>query len=119
MAEEAEANEETTAEEPAERRNGSGPGFILGVLLGGIAGAAAATLLAPSGAEESRQPTEPASPFAEGAPETPVDRVRAFLARVRTRVQEASEEGRLAVSETEERSKARYAELTRQTPPPN
>ena len=124
---EQEAAEQVAAEEaPAEqeeKRNGSGPGFILGVVVGALAGAAAATLFAPATGEELHQGMgEEAGPFprreegetgAEGSePATAVARMRAIVARVRSRVREASVEGHEAVSEAEEQYRARYSELT-------
>ena len=120
------------AQELSEERKGSGRGFVFGITLGALAGAAAATLLAPATGEEIRQRiTDEASPMLghpeaagpgegglEGAqPGTPVERIRAVLARVRSRVQEASEEGRLATQEAVEESRTRYAELTHQEEP--
>lgn len=120
------------AAESSEERKSSGRGFAFGITLGALAGAAAATLFAPATGEETRQrftdevsPT-PGHPDAagpgEGSPEgaqpgTPVERIRAVLARVRSRVQEASEEGRVATQEAVEGSRARYAELTNQEEP--
>ena len=115
------------AQESSEERKGSGHGFAFGITLGALAGAAAATLFAPATGEEIRQRITdeaslmPGHPEAagpgegglEGAPPgTPVERIRAVLARVRSRVQEASEEGRLATQEAVEGGRARYAELT-------
>ncbi len=112
----------------SEERKGSGRGFVFGITLGALAGAAAATLFAPATGEEIRQRfTDEASPRMghpegegglEGAqPGTPVERIRAVLTRVRSRVQEASEEGRLATQEAVEESRSRYAELTHQEEP--
>jgi hypothetical protein len=123
----------------------SGPGFILGIVFGALAGAVAATLFAPPGPEEEAAPETEApepqvehelGPFgathveappahltaageaapAEAAPslesEDPLERVRAMLARVRSRVDEARAEGRLARQETEADLEARYEQLT-------
>lgn len=111
MAEESTAIEEETPSASAEERKGSGPGFILGVVLGMLAGAAAATLFAPSTGEELRY----RAAEAEGAPAgTTVERIRSVLDRVRARVQEASEEAQAAAREIEAQQRARYAELTGQ-----
>ena len=115
-------------EEAPEERKGSGRGFAFGITLGALAGAAAATLFAPATGEEIRQrftddaSLMPGHPEGEsalegGQPGTPVERIRAVLARVRSRVQEASEEGRLATEEAVAGSHARYAELTHQEEP--
>lgn len=111
------AEEMSTAEE---KRNGHGPGFILGLVVGALTGAAAATLFAPPAGGEDRfgeaaGPAEDtaAASLAEGPP---IERVRALLARVRSRVQEAAVEGREAAQEVEQRQRARYAELTREPP---
>ena len=129
MTEEDVSTQEESVFAEQEERSGSGPGFILGVIVGVIAGAAAATLFAPTSGEQVRQyMVEMASPGAgrseppgsdEGAaqdaePEAPVDRMRAMLARVRARVQEATEEGQQAAQEAEEQGRARYEELTHQ-----
>ncbi len=120
------------AQESSEEREGSGRGFVLGITLGALAGAAAATLFAPATGEEIRHRfTDEASPTLGhpeaagpgeggpegGQPETPVERIRAVLTRVRSRVQEASEEGRMATQEAVEGSRARYVELTNQEEP--
>ncbi len=121
MAEETATIEEETVEELEQERNGSGPGFILGVMLGALAGAAAATLFTPATGEEFRHRiSEEAAPLlkheeggtADGT--TPITRVRAMLTRVRSRVQEASEQARDAAEESEAGSRARYAELIHQ-----
>lgn len=148
-------SDETTMQELVEQalepegRGGSGPGFILGIVFGALAGAAAATLFAPPGpqdeAEEQRveeprvehetgpfgathieeMPAPPAHLTAEApAPaaatatppslesEDPLERVRAMLARVRSRVDDARAEGRLAQSAEEAEMQARYERLT-------
>ncbi len=128
---------DTDREEKTAKKRGSGPGFILGVMLGTLAGAAAATLFAPATGEELEQELagqplagerppaglgfeaeRPASMLTQ-APEahTPVNRVRAVLTRVRSRVNQAAEEGRQASQEAEEASRARYAELTQREGP--
>ena len=129
MVDETRAEEdETFAPEESEGKssNRRGPGFIRGVLLGLIAGAGAAKLLAPAAGKELRDrfaaETTPVRGYGsdpEVAPgadagATPVDRIRTLLAQVRARVQEAKREAALASREAEELSHARYAELTRQ-----
>lgn len=125
--------EEIIAEETlaalVEERNGSGHGFVLGIMVGILAGAAAATLFAPTSGEEMRQRiADEASPILghseqpgsnesasqDSEPENPVDRMRSMLARVRTRVQEATEEGQQAAQEAEAQGQAQYEELTHQ-----
>ena len=144
-------SEETSLQELAEQalepegHHGSGPGFILGIVFGALAGAAAATLFAPPGPEDEAEgeAAEPrveheAGPFgatehepmqappshltteapapvtatAPSEPEDPLERVRAMLARVRSRVDDARAEGRLAQSEEEAEMRARYERLT-------
>ena len=124
MAEEEEVitEEEATASEASKERRRHGPGFILGIVLGALAGAAAATLFAPPSGEDTQQRLgEEASPFpsaGEGAqPATPTEGFRAMLARMRARVQEAREEGRLAGQEAEAKLRSRYGELTHQENP--
>ena len=65
MAEEEEViTEEATVSEASKERRRHGPGFILGIVLGALAGAAAATLFAPPTVEETQQRLgEEASPF--------------------------------------------------------
>lgn len=121
--------EEIIAEESlaamVEEHNGSGHGFVLGIMVGVIAGAAAATLFAPTSGEEMRQRiADEASPIRghseqagsdeAATQESPVDRMRSMLARVRTRVQEATEEGQQAAQEAEAEGQAHYEELTHQ-----
>ena len=129
MIDETETEEDETfapEESEGESRSGRGPGFIRGVLFGLIAGAGAATLLAPTAGKELRDriaaETTPvrgygsdpdAAPGAD-AERTPVDRIRALLAQVRARVLEAKRAAAVASREAEELSHARYAELTRQ-----
>ncbi len=130
IVDETEAEEDETfapEESEEESHSGHGPGFIRGVVFGLIAGAGAATLLAPTTGRELRDrigaETTPvrgygsdpdAAPDADAGGVTPVDRIRALLAQVRARVQEAKREAALASREAEELSHARYAELTRQ-----
>ena len=105
--EQADGVDETPSVGP-ERRNGRGPGLLLGILVGLIAGAAAAALLG-HGADE-----EPESEAGLGEPESPAAGLRSALARVRSRVREASKEAQEAAREVEERYRARYEELTGQ-----
>lgn len=122
MDEEATAVEEETAESEG-GRNGRGPGFVIGVVLGTLAGAAAATLFAPAagdeleaGAQEPFTPRGDESDEPAGADgsqaEAPVERVRALLNRVRSRVHEAREEGRDAAQAAEAERKAHFEQLT-------
>ncbi len=125
MAETSAATEEEMTPVPVEERNGAGPGFILGMVLGTLAGAAAATLFAPSTGEEFRhRVTEEAAPVLKGEGGgggtqvgATMERIRGALSRIRSRVQEASEEAREAARATEEHSRARYEELTSQEEP--
>ncbi|MDZ4279115.1 MAG: hypothetical protein U1B78_08250 [Dehalococcoidia bacterium] len=124
MDEEPTVAEETDAEETeeelaeAEDARSSGPGFILGIALGTLAGAAAAALFAPATGEELRwRAAEETAPEVEPEGSEPADRARAILSRVRARVREASLEAKEAAREAEERGRARYEELTgRQQP---
>ena len=110
------------------RRKGRGPGFIMGTLVGAMAGAVAAILLSPPNREESMTQVS-ATPEAEAAPaERPpaymtasedesLARVRVMLERVRSRMREAGEAGRDAAQEQEHAMGARYAELTQRDRP--
>lgn len=131
MAEKSPAIEEEATFEPEEAESDarSGPGFIRGVVLGMIAGAAGATLFAPATGEEIRQGLgEKAAPVlkpqaGEGGPqgsplEASMERLRGVMDRVRSRVQEATAEAQEATREAEEESRARYEELTKQKEPP-
>ena len=123
MAEEIETIDEETAG-PFEEASGSGPGFILGVMVGALAGAAAATLFTPATGEEFRHTiSQEAGPLLKhqgddaesgSEPTSAVSRVRAILTRVRSRVQEASEQAQGAAEESEAASRARYAQLVDQ-----
>lgn len=123
MDEEATPVEEETAE-PEDGHNGRGPGFVIGVVLGTLAGAAAATLFAPATGDEldpgARElftdPAESAEPAGADGPqaEAPVERVRALLSRVRSRVHEAREEGRTASQAAEAERTAHFEQLTHQ-----
>ena len=121
MADETTTAEEELAEELSQEHTGAGPGFVLGTVLGILAGAAAATLFAPATGEELRhrfseesgwQEDGESAPQASG-PETTVERVRTLLTRVRSRMKEATTEGREAAHEVEEEQRARFAELTK------
>jgi len=98
------------AEVTVERRNGHGPGFILGLIFGAIAGAAAAALLAPSTGEEHYEASGGSAASGGSEQEMP-DRLRTVLQQVRSRVEEASQEAHGATRETEERMRSRYEEL--------
>lgn len=122
--------EEPEEQEDEEGGGRSGPGFFLGLIVGAIAGGAAATLFAPATGEEVRhriaEEAGPAlgraesgsdeRPAAVGTEEAPVERIRAMLDRVRSRVEEATEEARQAAQEAEDEGRAHYTELTRNPP---
>ena len=113
--------EEGRGEEPSEEDAGVGPGCVLGTVLGRCAGAAAAKLFATSTGEELRHGFSEESGWHEvgenapeaSGPETPVERVRTLLTRVRSRMKEATAEGREAAHEVEAEQRARFAELTK------
>lgn len=115
MVEESAGSEMGAEETPGKRRRG--PGFILGLLMGALTGAAAATLLSPpeGGAQNGMRGDGEAQPtvaFPEGAIQGPPrERIREMLNRVRSRMREATDEGRVAAHEAEAASRARYAEL--------
>jgi len=90
-----------------ERRNGGGPGLLMGLLAGGFLGAIVALVLTPKAGEELVVPAEEAV-----SPSDPAARVAALLARVRHLMQEASLEAHQAAQETEERLRDRYSQLT-------
>ena len=83
------------------QRNGRGPGMRMGIVLGTLAGAAAAALLVRTGVGAV---TEEAPP--EGG-------VLGLLASVRSRLNHAAREGREAAREREAELQSRYDELTR------
>lgn len=105
------------SEEAGNSGGNSGPGFILGLIVGAAVGAAAATLFAPATGEELRQYVGDEAAYQPGEnteSQSPMNRVRGVFAGVRSRVQEAAEEGQQAAQEAEEASRARYSELTHQ-----
>ena len=96
---------EEAASAPQKKR--SGRGFLLGMLIGAAAGAVAAIAFSPE-----EEPAEAGAAFSgNGAPEDE-DRARSLLGQVRSRLADARDEAREAAREAEERSRARYAELT-------
>ena len=125
MTDEQEAMEQQTfeQEQQEEPRRRSGPGFVLGVLFGALAGAAAATLFAPAPGEEIRHRiSEEAAPLlkeGEGEGAGLKGRVRTLAARVRERVQVARQEAHEARQAAEQEAQARYEELTGQGPNPS
>jgi len=115
MADEPELTEdiETVDEEPVfaedepglaeqKRRNGRGPGFLLGIVVGALAGAAAVTLSSPPGDEEGAGFDAP--------------QAGGLLAGLRGRFREARREGAKAARESEEASRARLSELIEKQP---
>jgi hypothetical protein len=95
---------------------GHGPGFVLGALMGVLAGAGLATILTPVRGEEVRART------AEKAPD--LWRRREQLAReigggIRSRLEEALEAGREAARDAQQEARRRYERMTgRQSGPP-
>jgi gas vesicle protein len=79
-----------------ERYDGSGPGFLRGLIFGAIAGAVLGLLLAPRLGEE--QPAEP-----EG-----------LVGQLRARVREATSEAQQAARDAEHAKRARFEELMRE-----
>jgi hypothetical protein len=96
-----------TAETPRAGRKRSGPGFLLGLVIGAIAGAVAAIAFSP-GEEEGGVPAA----YRSGTTPQDEDRAQSLLGQVRARLSEARNEARVAAREAEQRSRARYAELT-------
>ncbi len=94
---------------PRVPRSDASAGFRCGLLLGIIAGAIIAMLLARDAGAQS----EPKGPEELGEPETPIATLRAALAGIRERIQEASREAESAAREVEDRLSARYEELTK------
>jgi len=86
-----------TAALPEERRDGSGPGFLRGVILGAIAGAALSILLAPRAGQENA--------FTEEG------EAGGLVGQLRARIREASTEARQAAQEAEQAKRARFREL--------
>lgn len=117
MTEESGTAEEIVVEEVAEEQSSlgkraRGPGFRLGVIAGVLAGAAAATLLAPPTGEEPAQPVAGEGGGDMNENDVATARLGNVLQRVRSRVQEASEEAHEAAREAEDTLRARYTELT-------
>jgi uncharacterized membrane protein len=107
------ADEETVEQEPetppAPDKPGSEHGFRFGLLVGIIAGALIAMLLA----RDANVQREPKGEEELGEAETPIATLRAALSGVRERMQDASREAEAAAREVEERLSARYDELTK------
>jgi gas vesicle protein len=109
--------------------NGHGPGFMLGLLLGIMAGAAIATLFTPMSGEQVRARTRTSAPdmwrrreeMAKQAQErarSTWDRLRGRrepkgpFDRLRMRLREAWQAGREAAHEGEEEARRRFETLT-------
>ncbi len=97
-------SDEREATPEASRR--SGPGFLLGVVLGGAIGAAAAVLLAPRPAEETAVTVEPDGEALDGA-----------VGKLRSRLREATAEARQAAREAEQAKRARFEQLIERDQP--
>ncbi len=108
---------ETTFEVPETGETGGhGPGFLLGTLMGVLAGAGLASLFTPVRGEEVRART------AEKAPELWHRRgelARGLGGNVRSRLEEALEAGREAAGEAQHEARRRYERMSgRQSGPP-
>ena len=112
--------EEDGTDSAEEEEKGHGPGLRLGILVGLIVGAAVAILFAPPTGEEEQDTatSETATGGTASSPNFELDnafgRISTIIEQVRARVREASREAEIAVRETEELAKARFAELTHQ-----
>jgi gas vesicle protein len=119
-------NNDTTQPDAA---GGHGPGFMLGLLLGIMAGAAIATLFTPMSGEQVREKTRTSAPDvwrrrdevskqARERARSTWDRLRGRrepegpLDRVRMRLREAWQAGREAAHESEEEARRRFETLT-------
>ncbi len=89
-----------------EARRRSGPGFLLGVLVGAAIGAVAAILLAPRAGEEPDSLAEAGAENLDGA-----------VGKLRSRLQEATAEARQAAREAEQAKRARFEELIERDQP--
>ena len=107
--------DEQLEDESTPERKSHGPGFRLGLLLGGIAGAVVAALAAPSTGEELRRNIAGDTGLGADA-DASAERVRSVLEVVRARVQEAADQAREAAELAEQQGRARYAELTGSEP---
>ncbi len=116
----AEIFEEEGTESPEEEKQGHGPGFRLGILVGLIVGTAVAIIFAPPTGEEDQDTAtgETATGSTSSSPDFELDsafgRISTIIEQVRARVREASREAEIAARETEELAHARFAELTHQ-----
>jgi gas vesicle protein len=105
----------TADEDTFEDSNGSGPGFLFGIVVGAIAGAALTKLFGPAQqdiAEQYDSELSSVTNTAESSAEEAADRARTIVDRVRERVHDASEEAREAAREAEERGRRRFREMT-------
>ncbi len=92
--------------QPARKR---GPGLVLGVIVGGLAGAAGAVALV---RQLAARPSEAAQAI-QNAPEGPS---QGLIGSVQARWREATLEGRIASQQAEREKLARYQELTGDEP---
>lgn len=96
-----------------EEKRSHGPGFRLGLLIGLVAGLAAAVLFAPpTGEEEPRLESGAEPEDATTSAGSLADRATSLLEQVRRRVQEAAREAEIAARGAEAEAQARYLELT-------
>ena len=93
-------------EAPPEDGRRSGHGFRLGLILGAVAGAAAAMLFAPRAGLEEASMGEAAAENQNGA-----------LGRLRSRLREAATEARQAAQEAEQAKRTRFTELIERDQP--
>lgn len=129
---------ETIQSSAAREAGGHGPGFVLGVLFGILAGAAIATLFTPMSGEQVRARTRERAPDLwrrrdevvsqarrswsrvrgrPAEPQRPADRLltraRDTATTARSRLREALEAGREATREGQEEARRRFETLTR------
>lgn len=102
------------SDDTSEQKRSHGPGFRLGLLIGIIAGLAAAVLFAPpTGEGEPRVEGTGVAEPAEFDAGSPAGRAMSLVEQVRARVQEAAREAEIARREAEQAAMARYTELTK------
>jgi len=99
-----------------------GPGFLLGVVMGVLAGAGLATVFTPVSGDEVRARTAEKAPefwrHRDELTQEAREKARAVTGSVRSRLDEALEAGREAAREAQQEARRRYEQMTGRPPAP-